>query len=76
MHSTGAPLSGSVEIEFTFGGRVLSRDSPPVHPVRIGVWRDYLQSPSAAVGQPLTVQAVVRTSAGSVTLHWPVMVTS
>jgi hypothetical protein len=74
-NASGAPLSGTVEIEFTFGGRVVGKDTPPVHPVRGGVWHDYLQFPSAAVGQPLAVQAVVHTSAGSVTLRWPVTVT-
>lgn len=70
----GRPLAGTVEIEFTFGGQVVGRDTPPVHPIRHGLWRDTLKFPSAAVGQPLTFQAVVHTKAGSVTLHWPVTV--
>ena len=68
----GHPLSGTVKIQFTFGGQVVGTDHPSVHPVRDGLWHDSLTFPPAAVGQPVTLQAVVHTSAGSVTLNWPV----
>jgi len=68
----GHPLSGTVKIQFTFGGQVVGTDHPPVHPVRDGLWHDSLTFPPPAVGQPVTLQAVVHTSAGSVTLNWPV----
>jgi hypothetical protein len=70
--SSGHPLSGTVRIQFTFGGQVVGTDTPPVHPVKAGRWHDNLTFPKAATGQPVTLQAVVHTSAGSVTLNWPV----
>jgi hypothetical protein len=73
--AAGQPLSGSVLVEFTFAGAVVGTDHPPVHPLRHGRWHDTLTFPAAAVGHPLVLQVVVRTSAGSVTLGWPVEVT-
>lgn len=72
--ASGHPLSGTVKIQFTFSGQVVGTDHPPVHPVKRGVWHDTLTYPKAAVGEPITLQAVVHTSAGSVTLNWPVTV--
>ncbi len=72
--AAGRRLSGTVEIRFTFAGQVVGRDTPPAHPIRNGLWHDKLTFPNAAIGQPLTVQAVVHTSAGSVTLGWPITV--
>lgn len=70
--ASGRPASGTVKIQFTFGGQVVGTDHPAVHPVRNGRWHDLLTFPKAAVGQPVTLQAVVHTRAGSVTLSWPV----
>jgi len=70
----GHPLSGTVKIEFAYGGQVVGTDHPAVHPLRDGVWHDILTFPKEAVGYPLTFQVVVHTSAGSVLLGWPVMV--
>ncbi len=72
--ASGHPLSGTVKIQFVFGGTVVGTDRPAVHPVKNGLWHDNLMYPKAAVGYPLMLQAVVRTSAGSVTLNWPVTV--
>jgi hypothetical protein len=72
--ASGKPLSGTVDIEFTFGGQVVGHDSPPTHPVKNGLWHDTLTFPAASAGQPLSLQAVVHTSTGSVTLGWPVTV--
>ena len=73
--ATGHPLSGTVEIEFVYGGQVVGRDTPPSHPVRSGRWQDKLTFPAAAVGMPLSFRAVVHTAQGSITLDWPVTVT-
>jgi hypothetical protein len=70
----GHPLSGTVDIQFAFGGQVVGRDTPPTHPVANGRWHDTLKFPAAAVGMPLTFQAVVHTRLGSITLDWPVTV--
>jgi hypothetical protein len=73
-NAAGQPLSGTVGIQFSFGGAVVGHDTPPVHPLRNGHWSDNLQFPATAVGYPLTFQAVVHTTAGSITLNWPVSV--
>lgn len=75
-NAQGRPLPGTVKIEFSFGGAVVGTDHPPTHPLSHGVWRDTLTFPRQAVGYPLTFEAVVRTTAGSVTLSWPVTVRS
>jgi hypothetical protein len=72
--ASGRPLSGTVDIEFVFGGQVVGRDTPPTHPVTDGRWRDTIEFPATAVGIPLTFRAVVHTQLGSITLDWPVMV--
>lgn len=71
---SGRGLSGSVKIEFTFEGQVVGTDTPPVHPIRNGLWHDTLTFPGAAAGHPLALVAVVKTPAGSATLSWPVSV--
>jgi hypothetical protein len=72
--ASGRPLSGTVKVQFAFGGQVVGTDHPPVHPLKNGVWQENLQFPSAAVGYPLTFQVVAHTPEGSVTLNWPVSV--
>ena len=72
--AAGRPLSGRVAIEFVFGGQVVGRDTPPIHPVKNGRWQDKLTFPPAAVGQPLIFRAVVHTRLGSITLDWPITV--
>lgn len=72
--AVGHPLSGTVDIVFTFGGQVVGHDTPPTHPVRNGTWHDTLTFPAAAVGQQLMFRAVVHASLGSVTLDWPIVV--
>jgi hypothetical protein len=72
--ASGTPLSGTVAIEFAFNGSVVGRDTPPTHAVTNGHWADKLTFPDTAIGYPLSFQAVVHTSAGSITLDWPVQV--
>jgi hypothetical protein len=72
--ASGKPLSGTVAIEFAFNGSVVGHDTPLTHPVTNGHWADKLTFPSTAIGYPLSFQAVVHTSAGSITLDWPVQV--
>lgn len=71
---SGRPLAGTVETEFAFGGQVVGRETPPTHSLQNGLLIDHVTFPQQAVGQPLEVQVVVRTSAGSQTLDWPVHV--
>lgn len=70
----GHPLSGTVAIEFMYGGQVVGRDTPPTHPMRDGRWHDAITFPAPAVEMPLTFRAAVRTQAGSINLDWPVKV--
>jgi hypothetical protein len=73
-NAAGQPLSGTVDIQFVFGGQVVGRDTPPTHPVKNGTWHDSLTFPPPAIGMALTFRAVVRTALGSVILDWPVTV--
>ena len=68
----GKPLSGTVETEFAFAGTVVGREAPPIHRLKHGVLHDTITFPPSAVGHPITLVAVVHTSAGSVALGWPV----
>ncbi len=70
--SSGNALSGTVETEFVFNGTVEGHETPPTHPLTNGRLDDNVEFPALAVGIPLEVQVVVHTSAGSVTLDWPV----
>lgn len=74
MDASGHPLSGTVTVQFLFGGQVVGRDTPPTHPLRNGRWHDVLKFPPRSVGIPLTFETVVHTPAGTVTLNWPVKV--
>ena len=70
----GHPLNGTVETEFAFAGQVVGRESPPTHKLKHGRLRDSVTFPAAAVGKPIELQVVVRTSLGSKTLDWSVNV--
>jgi hypothetical protein len=72
--AAGHPVSGTVDIEFAFGGQVVGHDTPPTHPIVNGRWHDTLKFPADAVGMPLAFQAVVHTRLGSITLSWPITV--
>ncbi len=72
--AAGRPLGGRVDIEFVFGGQVVGRDTPPTHPLSKGRWHDNLKFPPDALGEPLSVRAVVHVPHGSVTLNWPISV--
>jgi hypothetical protein len=71
--ASGQPLSGTAEVEFTFGGQVVGHDTPPSHPIKHGKWKGTLTYPAQSAGQPISLQVVVHTKAGNVTLVWPVM---
>lgn len=72
--ASGKPLYGAVDIEFAFNGSVVGYDTPRSHRITNGRWADKLTFPDTAIGYPLAFQAVVHTSAGSITLDWPVQV--
>jgi hypothetical protein len=71
-NATGRPLSGTVAIEFLFGGQIVAHDKPPTHPIANGLWQSTLKLPVAALGYPLTVRAIAHTPAGSITVDWPI----
>jgi hypothetical protein len=72
--AAGKPLSGSVSIEFLFGGQVVGHDTPPTHPLTRGHLRATLTFPARSIGIPLDVGALIRTHQGSAKLTWPVKV--
>jgi hypothetical protein len=70
--ASGHPLNGTVLTEFSFGGQVVGRETPPVHKLSGGRLHDRINFPPPSLGEPITVQTVVHTSKGSITLSWPV----
>jgi hypothetical protein len=72
--ASGKPLSGTVDTEFLFGGQLVGRESPPTHPLKDGTLHDSVTWPAQSAGQTLTLRTVVHTSAGTITLDWPVTV--
>jgi hypothetical protein len=72
--TSGHPMSGNVTIEFVFAGQIVAYDKPPTHPITNGLWQSSLRFPTTSVGYPLTLRAVARTRAGSITLDWPITV--
>ena len=78
VHVTGAggkPLAGTVETDFVVSGLgVVGKETPAVHKLKNGTLSDTIQFPADAVGHPITLVTVIRTSAGAVALGWPVNV--
>jgi hypothetical protein len=74
--SSGKAVVGTVETEFAFGGQVVGREAPPTHPLTRGRLNDKVTFPARAVGVPLTFRVVVHTHLGSITLDWPVKVST
>lgn len=70
----GKPLAGTVLTEFAFSGQVVGKESPPTHKLKNGMLKDTIEFPKASVGEPVELQVVVTTSAGTQTLDWPVKV--
>jgi hypothetical protein len=71
----GKALAGTVQTEFVVAGLgVVGKETPAVHKLKNGMLSDTLQFPTDAVGHPITLVAVVHTSAGAVALGWPVNV--
>jgi hypothetical protein len=73
-NAAGQPLSGTVSIEFLFGGQIVAHDKPPTHPLANGLWQSTLKMPTASLGYPLTLRAIAHTPTGSITLNWPITV--
>jgi hypothetical protein len=74
--ANGKPVAGTVETVFAFGGQVVGRESPPTHPLTRGRLNDKVTFPARALGIPLTFRVVVHTHLGSITLDWPVKVST
>jgi len=63
-------LSGTVRYQFVFGGQVVSKQAG--HGFSNGFYRDSLVFPPTSIGINLTLQTVVKTKYGTVTLPWTV----
>jgi hypothetical protein len=74
LDAKGRPLSGKVDTAFAFQGTVVGHETPPVHSLKDGHLHDVITFPPRAVGEPISVQVVIHTSIGSMTLDWPVKV--
>jgi hypothetical protein len=73
--ASGRPLAGTVDVEFALGPVVVGHDTPPVHQLKNGMLSEVLTFPLAAIGHSISLQTVVHTMDGSVTLNWPVTAT-
>jgi hypothetical protein len=71
--AAGHALGGTVLTQFVLAGQVVGRETPSTHQLQNGTLSDTLVFPAQAVGSPLTVQTVVRSAAGSITLGWPIL---
>jgi hypothetical protein len=73
--ANGRSLSGTVESDFVVAGLgVVGHETPRFHHLKHGVLHDTITYPTVAVGHAITLVTVVRTSAGTVALAWPVSV--
>lgn len=70
----GEKLSGTETTNYTYNGVVVGTEKPQNVKFTGGVYHDTIEFPPAAVGHPLAVQAVVKTSLGSATASWPITV--
>jgi hypothetical protein len=72
VDSGGHALTGTVDTQFVYNGQVVGHEDPPSHPLTNGRLDDAVTFPSPSLAVQLTFEVVVHTSAGSVTLDWPV----
>jgi hypothetical protein len=72
--SSDHALSGTVTTQFVFSGQVVGHESPPTHPLKNGRLNDNVTFPARAIGIPLSLQVVVHTRLGTITLNWSVRV--
>jgi hypothetical protein len=68
----GQPLAGKVLTEFLFSGTVEGKEVPPYHNLAGGKLANKVTFPPDSLSVPLTVQVIVTTKYGSLTLDWPV----
>ena len=67
-------LGGRVRYQFVLGGAVVGKQ--PGHSFAGGHYRDWLKFPAQSVGIKLTLQTIVKTKYGTVTLPWTVTTTT
>jgi hypothetical protein len=72
--ATGQKLSGTETTQYVFNGSVVGTEKPENVPVKNGYYQDTIQFPADALGVPLTLQATVQTSIGSIDLSWAIKV--
>jgi hypothetical protein len=68
----GHALTGTVDTQFLYGGKVVGKEDPPTHPLTNGRLDDAVTFPPPSLAIQLTFEVVVNTPLGSVTLDWPV----
>ena len=70
----GEPVKATVMIQFLFGGIVVGKDNNGRVNHFTGTYREIITYPPAAIGQQLTLQAVVRAKGKTARLNWPLKV--
>jgi hypothetical protein len=68
----GQPLAGKVLTEFVVGTTVEGKEVPPYHHLTAGKLGNKITFPPESLSVPITVQIIVTTKDGSMTLDWPV----
>jgi hypothetical protein len=72
--AAGKKLSGTETTNYLYGGTVVGTEKPVNVRFKDGYYRNTIQFPSDAVGQPLTVDVVVHTKDGSGSATWSITV--
>jgi len=73
-NARGQRLSGTETTHYLYNGSVVGTEKPVNVRFSNGSYHDTISFPAAAVGSPLTVQAVVKTSQGSGSAGWSIEV--
>lgn len=73
-NARGQKLSGTETTHYLFSGSVVGTEKPVNVHFTNGHYRDTIQFPATSVGEPLTVEAVVRTKDGSGHADWTIKV--
>lgn len=73
-NAKGKKLSGTETTHYLFDGSVVGTEKPQNVHFKNGRYHDTIQFPATAVGEPLAVEAVVKTKDGSGQAMWSITV--
>jgi hypothetical protein len=73
-NAKGQKLAGTETTHYLYDGSVVGTEKPENVHFKNGRYRDTIQFPATAVGEPLAVEAVVKTKDGSGQAAWSITV--